>query len=396
MEPHTRIGLANLTQMAFEGTDLQPLRAQLLGQCLDDQATGALMDLSVIDQLHGNQELGLQWQTQALLKNRAFSTNRQEQPRLKLLVFAEPSHIGGNTPIEFLLQDSDVEIITFYPLNGAETAMDLPAHDVAFCAAPADSVQALTFFDTVRKLMANSPAATINLPAAPINLDRDVLETLVADAPRLCMPRTARIDRAALTADAALDIIGGFPCIIRPVGSHAGLGLQKLTSERDLAAYLATQEADTFFVSAFIDYASAHDGNFRKYRIIFVDGQAFPCHMAIAGQWDLWYLNAQMEDSAEKRREEAVFMDTFDAAFAARHLASFQTLTDGIQLDYFGIDCAETPDGKLVVFEADNALIVHDMDSAVTFPYKSKHMRRIFTAFQDMLSRKSSQNNSVS
>lgn len=396
MEPHTRIGLANLTQMAFEGVDLQPLRAELLGQCLDDQATGALMDLSVIDQLHGNQELGLQWQTQALLKNRAFSTNRQHRPHLKLLVYAEPSHIGGNTPIEFLLQNSDVEIITYYPLDGAPCAMDLPAHDVAFCAAPADSEQALTFFDTVRKFTATSNATTINLPAAPINLDRDVLETLIADTPSLCMPRTARLQRAVLTRDAALETIGGYPCIIRPVGSHAGAGLQKLTSASDLGAYLETQNAETFFVSEFVDYASAHDGSFRKYRIIFVDGQAFPCHMAIAKQWDLWYLNAQMEEFAEKRHEEAAFMDSFAQTFTTRHQAGFQALTDGIQLDYFGIDCAETPDGKLVVFEADNALIVHDMDSAVTFPYKSRHMQRIFSAFQEMLERKSIPNSTPS
>jgi len=38
-----------------------------------------------------------------------------------------------------------------------------------------------------------------------------------------------------------------------------------------------------------------------------------------------------------------------------------------------------------VVFEADNALIVHDMDSEVIFPYKQKHMRRIFAAFESML-----------
>ena len=49
------------------------------------------------------------------------------------------------------------------------------------------------------------------------------------------------------------------------------------------------------------------------------------------------------------------------------------------------MDCAEDPDGNLVVFEADNALIVHDMDCQTVFPYKTKAMRQIFTAFEDML-----------
>ena len=45
----------------------------------------------------------------------------------------------------------------------------------------------------------------------------------------------------------------------------------------------------------------------------------------------------------------------------------------------------------LVVFEADNALIVHNMDCAMTFPYKQKHMQAIFSAFEAMLVRRCDQ-----
>ena len=57
-------------------------------------------------------------------------------------------------------------------------------------------------------------------------------------------------------------------------------------------------------------------------------------------------------------------------------------------LDYFGIDCAEDRSGNLVMFEADNALIVHDMDSPQVFPYKAPRMREVFTAFTDMIARR--------
>lgn len=78
----------------------------------------------------------------------------------------------------------------------------------------------------------------------------------------------------------------------------------------------------------------------------------------------------------------------FDTGFSCRHSAAFAALAAGIGLDYFGIDCAEDAMGNLIVFEADNALIVHDMDPGMIFPpYKSQHMQRIFTAFKAMLHR---------
>ena len=58
-------------------------------------------------------------------------------------------------------------------------------------------------------------------------------------------------------------------------------------------------------------------------------------------------------------------------------------------LDYFGIDCGETADGRLLLFEADVAMIVHSMDPPELFPYKQPQMRKIRDAFRDMLRRKS-------
>ena len=58
-----------------------------------------------------------------------------------------------------------------------------------------------------------------------------------------------------------------------------------------------------------------------------------------------------------------------------------------IGLDYVAIDCAETAEGALLVFEADNTAIVHDMDPPNVYPYKSFQMKKIFQAVQAMLYR---------
>jgi len=47
--------------------------------------------------------------------------------------------------------------------------------------------------------------------------------------------------------------------------------------------------------------------------------------------------------------------------------------------------------GALLVFEADNTAIVHDMDPPSVYPYKSAQMQKIFKAVQTMLMRRAGQ-----
>jgi len=93
-----------------------------------------------------------------------------------------------------------------------------------------------------------------------------------------------------------------------------------------------------------------------------------------------------MSDSASKRLEEETFMRTFDIGFARRHATALAGVVDRIGLDYFTIDCAENKNGELLIFEADNTAIVHNMDSPDVYPYKPPQMRKIFEAFASMLS----------
>jgi hypothetical protein len=74
-------------------------------------------------------------------------------------------------------------------------------------------------------------------------------------------------------------------------------------------------------------------------------------------------------------------MAGFDTGFAMRHHAAFAELTQTLGLDYYGIDCAETKDGRLLVFETDVAMIVHAMDSAELYPYKKPAMEKLFNGF---------------
>jgi glutathione synthase/RimK-type ligase-like ATP-grasp enzyme len=393
-----RLGVAQLTRMTVGGADLRPLWKDLIAKALDGSVeAGEGLDLSLIAQLLGDKEAGLAIQREILASHQLFrSPCPAEKPRLRVLALAAATDMGSNTPIEFLLEESEVELMTLYVIPEAELPEPLPDHDVAIVIA-SDSEQCRDALRKIEQASSRWPRPLLNPPHAVCNLDRDKLHHLLDGIDGLEIPATTSVAREQLAelsrsslalADIAADL--AFPVIVRPRGSHAGAGLARLDDCAAISGYLDQRQEQEFFISRFVDYAS-DDGLFRKYRVVFVDGRPFACHMAIAERWDVWYLNAGMSASASKRREEEAFMRTFDSGFARRHEIALTAMADWIGLDYFTVDCAETRIGSLLVFEADNTAIVHNMDSPNLFPYKAPQMRKVFHAFAAMLNRRARQ-----
>jgi len=390
-----RIGFAKLTTMAFGGTDLRPLRDQLMSRVAAGTAgAGEGLDLSLIAQLLGDKPTGMAIQAKVLAFHQLFrSPCSAAKPNLRVLALAAAMDMGGNTPIEFLLENSGIELLTLYVVAGVELPVPLPDHDVAIVIA-SDSDQCREALRKIDRAAARWPRPLLNPPRLVGHLDRDKLHRLLSDIEGLDIPVTASATRAQLSvlaqpnaelADPAVDL--RFPIIVRPMGSHAGVGLARIDDHAAIGGYLAERPEQEFFVSRFVDYAG-DDGLFRKYRIVVVDGRPYACHMAIADRWDIWYLNAGMAFSESKRAEEENFMRTFDQAFAARHQHALAAMIERIGLDYFTVDCAENKRGELLIFEADNTAVVHNMDSPELFPYKAPQMRRVFEAFAAMLVRR--------
>jgi hypothetical protein len=394
-----RIGVAQLARMSAGGADLHPLWQALIAKLLDGTITpGEGLDLSLIAQLLGDKEAGLAIQHEILSRHQLYrSPCSSKMPRLRVLALAAATDMGGNTPIEFLLETSGIELTTLYVLPDVELPTPLPEHDVAIVIA-SDSEDCRDALRKIDQAATRWPRPLLNVPRFVGNLDRDKLHHVLDGIPGLEIPSTIAVSRAELMNmstnalvphDVAADL--AFPLIVRPRGSHAGRGLAKLDDRLALGRYLAEREAQDFFVSRFVDYAD-DDGLFRKYRLVFIDGRPYACHMAIADRWDIWYLNAGMAQSAAKRLEEENFFRTFESGFARRHAAALAGIAERIGLDYFIVDCAETKGGELLVFEADNTAIVHDMDRRDVFPYKPQQMRKLFDAFALMIERRSREN----
>jgi hypothetical protein len=380
--------------MAFEGADLAPVWQELLERVNRDPAdSAALLDLSTIAQLKGRREEGLKLQGLALF-GRSIYHHPAAFPSanpLRVLAFMAPGDFMANTPLEFLLEGSDISLDVVYLAAGKPFPAEVPDHDVAIVAI-SESEENRPLLEALSPLLQHWPRPLLNEPSRIARLTRDGVWDLAQSAAGIVMPRSVRASRQSL-----LDLLGGkrpvpahtgfeSPIILRPVGTHAGHGMSRISGLEALEAYLRQQPGESFYLSPFVDYRSP-DGQFRKYRVAVIGGRPFASHMAVSSHWMVHYLNAGMTESSQKRAEEAAFMARFDQDFAVRHAAALDELTRRLGLDYYVLDCAETSDGRLLLFEADVAMIVHSMDPPDLFPYKKPAMQKLFEAFRGLLRR---------
>ncbi len=82
-------------------------------------------------------------------------------------------------------------------------------------------------------------------------------------------------------------------------------------------------------------------------------------------------------------------MADFEYDFAVRHADALGAIAERTGLDYLPFDCAETADGRLLVFELGTNMIVHMMDPVDVFPYKRPQMEKVSGALQALLKRAS-------
>src|SRR4051812_30283077 len=195
-----RIGFARLTRMAFDGIDLSPLWQRLMTQVAEGTAdAGCALDLSLIAQLLGERETGLLIQAEALAFHQLYrSPCSAKPPRLRVLALAAAIDMGGNTPIEFLLEESGIELQTLYVVDGMELPQQLPDHDVAIVIA-SDSEECHGALRTINRGAAGWPRPLLNPPQLVSNLDRDKLYQLLRGIEGLDIPATFNMTRGQLS-----------------------------------------------------------------------------------------------------------------------------------------------------------------------------------------------------
>jgi len=353
----------------------------------DDQRCARFMLWEVCQTL-GYPDVGLA-NLRAVLQDNPVTTRSSAAPSRRVLVLAVPGDFQANLPLAALLGANDTELHTLW-LSDPESVLAEPLSAFKGSPPPPFDCVFIAIAEDVRHHLALKAADCLaGYLAVPVINNGDRISAvsragvceLLRQLPDTIVPTQRLIGRPALTAG---DL--SFPVIIRPSTSHAGKNLARIETGEELCAYLEQVADEVFYVAPFVDYRSA-DGFWRKYRIIFVDGHPMPYHLAIHNDWAIWYYNARMDLDPWKRAEESRFVEAMASALPARAMNALHAVGETIGLHYFGADCGVMQDGRLVVFEIETGMIVHDWDPPEIYPYKRECARLIRGATEAMIDR---------
>ena len=368
---------AAYANVLLRGGDLSgSLRSLVRAVTLDENDAAARLGLAQRLHLAGDDARATFHLERALEQQTTYSEPALRSSERRLLAVCAPGFWERSVPLDLVLDRDAWNVDKWYaqredlPDRGYEIAVNAIAEPDAGALAAA----AAYFSD------AGLPV--VNQPAAVARTERAYLCT--RPLAHAVVPRTVRAARAELR-EAVASFDG--EVVVRPGGSHKGEGLQRLSAAGEPDRYLETTPAQEFYVSAYAEYAS-NDGYYRKYRILFIGGRPFPYHLAISPHWMVHYFSAPMAQHAWMREEEAAFFRRFDALFDGSRRAALDEVNAALGLDYFGMDCALLPDGRVLVFEANANMLVHDAEPDDRFAYKDEPVARIFKAFAQLVERR--------
>jgi glutathione synthase/RimK-type ligase-like ATP-grasp enzyme/Tfp pilus assembly protein PilF len=298
----------------------------------------------------------------------------------------------GNVPIRDLLpieRFTRVKCIVEYAK--ADELANLPDHQVVFNVIGDADCRAANHPD-LRAVLHASGKPVINDPTAVAHTRRDRLPGLLEGIEGVVVPAVFRLDSMPAT-DAQLaatlaESAAKFPVILRPAKAHGGQGVALVNRPEDAASWFRStrfpDERGAVYVTAFHQNRAA-DGYFRKYRVLYVDGRAYPYHLAISRHWLVHYFSAEMGSEPWKLAEERHFLEEPQNALGTPVWRAVEDIGRALDLDYAGIDFTITPRGSLLVFEANATMLVHLEQGDGVFAYKNVHVHKILDAFQAMV-----------
>jgi hypothetical protein len=283
---------------------------------------------------------------------------------------------GGDLVAHPFLDDRTVETTMLVP-EGMLVGAPLPPHDVVFNGI-GDADRCRAALERASVLIGASARATINDPGRVLGTGRAAIAERMASIDGVVAPRIERVARERIDE--------GFiaPTIVRAPGYHAGRHCALVTDRDELAGVVATLPGAMLYRIAFIDTRGI-DGRYRKYRLLFIDGRAYPVHLAIAHEWKVHYFSADMTDNAAHRAEEQRFLADPAAALGERAWAALAQIGERIGLDYAGVDFALGRDGNVVVFEANATMAVYPPEADPRWDYRRPAYDAVIAAVRAMI-----------
>jgi Tetratricopeptide repeat len=298
---------------------------------------------------------------------------------------------GGNVPTRGLIDDRVFRVTALAP-EFFEEAAPLPEHALVFNAiGDADLAgPALAAADAV---LARTRAPVINRPQAVRETGRVAVARRLARVPDVIAPVVAALPRADLVAGDAAARLGlhglGFPVLLRSPGFHTGQHFVRVEQPGTLDPALRALPGETLLAIEFLDARGA-DGLARKYRVMIVDGQLYPLHLAISSDWKVHYVTSAMADRPDLRDEEAAFLADMPRVIGARAMTALAAIARELALEYAGIDFAVARDGRIMPFEANATMVVNPPEPDPRWDYRRAAIAGVLDAVRAMLAARAS------
>ena len=139
-----------------------------------------------------------------------------------------------------------------------------------------------------------------------------------------------------------------------------------------------------------IEYLDARgsDGSARKYRVMMIDRQIYPMHLAISRNWKVHYFTSDMADQSDHRAEELAFLSDMPAVLGDKAMAALTAICDVLGLDYAGVDFGLGSDGDLLLFEANATMVIAAPDPDPRWEYRRTAITGIIDAVVAMIREK--------
>lgn len=309
---------------------------------------------------------------------------RGEGPPVRVLLLV--SARGGNIPTALLLDDRTFAVTALYAEFHA-SSRPLPAHDLVFNAI-GDAELCGEALAGAAAVLARTGAPVINPPQAVLATTREANARRMAGLPGVVAPRTERLARELLTgedAPARLAALGcEFPLLLRSPGFHTGQHFVRIEDAGGLADAVDGLPGQTLLAIQTLD-ATAPDGLARKYRVMMIDGELYPLHMAASADWKVHYFTSAMADRPELRAEEAAFLADMPKALGPRAMAALHAIRDRLALDYAGVDFGLSANGALLFFEANATMTITPPLADPIWVYRRAPIARALDAAKAML-----------
>ena len=303
---------------------------------------------------------------------------RGTQPPIPVLVLVSVQL--GNVLVRGILDDRVFQVAAVYA-EFHDPQVPLPPHAVVFNAI-GDADLCAAALRQAQAILERTRAPVINPPHSVLRTGRIENARLLADLPGVIAPVTRMVARAALVATPDLR----FPLLLRAPGFHMGQHFVRVERWEDLAR-VAALPAEELLSIEYLD-ARGSDGLSRKYRVMFIDGELYPLHLAISADWKVHYFSADMAARQTHRDEERRFLEDMAATLGPRTISALSRIAAILGLDYAGIDFGVDAAGSVLLFETNATMAILTPAADPIWDYRRAPIARALAAAMQMVRRR--------